>query len=97
VRILPAFDPTKEAGKAVVDINTALDTLELDRDPQVHILDLWRDFTNADGMLKTELYSDKHLHLGPDGYEVFATKLKVVVGKLLNVTTTMLYSRRSMI
>ena len=83
VKILPAFDPAKEAGKAVVDINAALDALTLDRDPQVHILDLWSDFTNTDGTLKTVLYSDGHLHLGPAGYEIFASKLKPVVGKLL--------------
>ena len=42
-------------------------------------LDLWADFTNADGTLKTSLYSDGHLHLGPDGYEVLAAKLKSVL------------------
>ena len=84
VKILPAFDPTKEAGKAVVDINACLDVLKLDQDPQVHILDLWKDFTNADGTLKTELYSDKHLHLGDAGYEAFAARLKPVVDDLIN-------------
>jgi lysophospholipase L1-like esterase len=83
VKILPAFDPTKEAGKAIVDINTCLDFLKLDQDPQVHILDLWKDFTNPDGTLKTELYSDKHLHLGDAGYEVFAGRLQPAVEKLL--------------
>ena len=84
VKILPALDPTKEAGKAVVDINACLDFLKLDQDPQVHILDLWKDFTNADGTLKTELYSDKHLHLGDAGYEAFAARLKPVVDDLIN-------------
>jgi beta-glucosidase len=84
VKILPAFDPAKEAGKAVVDINACLDFLKLDQDPQVHILDLWKDFTNADGTLKTELYSDKHLHLGDAGYEAFAARLKQVIAGLLN-------------
>ncbi len=83
VKILPAFDPSKEVGAKVREINTALDALKLDRDPQVHILDLWSDFTNADGTLKTSLYSDGHLHLGPAGYEVFATKLKLLVDKLI--------------
>jgi platelet-activating factor acetylhydrolase IB subunit beta/gamma len=83
VKILPAFDPAKEVGKEVQNINTALDALKLDRDPQVHILDLGSDFTNANGTLKTALYSDGHLHLGPAGYEVLAGKLKPVVEKLL--------------
>ena len=52
-------------------------------DPHVHILDLWSEFTNADGTLKTALYSDGHLHLGAAGYEVFASRLKPVVQELL--------------
>jgi len=83
VKILPAFDPSYEVGKAVVDINAQLDTLKLDSDPQVHILDLWRDFTNTDGTLKKDLYSDGHLHLGLAGYEVFAEKLKPLLDRLL--------------
>jgi beta-glucosidase len=83
VMILPAFDPAKEVGAKVREINAALDTLKLDRDPKVTVLDLTHDFTNADGALKTELYSDGHLHLGPAGYEVLASRLKLVVEKLL--------------
>jgi lysophospholipase L1-like esterase len=79
VKILPAFDPAKEVGAKVREINAALDALKLDLIPQVQILDLWRDFTNADGTLKTALYSDGHLHLGPAGYEVLANRLKPLV------------------
>ena len=79
VKILPAFDPSREAGKAVVDINTALDALKLDRDPQVHVLDLWRDFTTADGTLDPALYTDGHLHLAPAGYERLAGKLQPLI------------------
>ncbi len=64
-------------------MNAGLDALKLDADAKVHVLDLWKDFTNADGTLKTELYSDQHLHLGPAGYEVFASKLKPVMETLL--------------
>jgi lysophospholipase L1-like esterase len=83
VKILPAFDPSKETGAKVREINAALDGLKLDVDPHVHVLDLWSDFTNPDGTLKIALYSDGHLHLGAAGYEVFAAKLKPVVEKLL--------------
>jgi lysophospholipase L1-like esterase len=79
VKILPAFDPAKEVGAKVREINTALDALKLDSDSQVHVLDLWSAFTNADGTLRTALYSDGHLHLGAAGYEVFAGKLKPMV------------------
>jgi lysophospholipase L1-like esterase len=83
VKILPAFDPSKEVGKQVTNINTLLDTLKLDSDPQVHVLDLWSDFTNAGGTMKTALYSDGHLHLGADGYELYASKLEPVVEALM--------------
>jgi platelet-activating factor acetylhydrolase IB subunit beta/gamma len=83
VKILPAFNPANEVGLQVVNINSLLDKLNLDRDPQVHVLDLWKDFTNADGTLKTALYSDGHLHLGLEGYEMFSSKLQSLVERLL--------------
>jgi platelet-activating factor acetylhydrolase IB subunit beta/gamma len=83
VKILPAFNPGADVGARVREINDSLDTLQLDADTNVRVLDLWREFTQADGSLKTELYADKHLHLGPDGYESFATALKPAVGALL--------------
>jgi hypothetical protein len=58
-------------------LNRLLDTLKLESDPKVHVLDLWSEFIYTDSLLKTELYSDKHLHLSPPGYEVFARKLKL--------------------
>jgi len=79
VKILPAFDPSKEVGATVKEINVALDALRLDGDTQVRVIDLAADFTHADGSLKSELYSDKYLHLNLAGYEVFAAKLKVAV------------------
>lgn len=83
VKILPAFDPAKEAGKAVVDVNAAIDALKLDADKSVHMLNVWSEFAIADGTLKKDLYSDGHLHLGPAGYEVFAGKLKSVLANLV--------------
>ncbi|MCX6858428.1 MAG: GDSL-type esterase/lipase family protein, partial [Verrucomicrobia bacterium] len=82
VKILPSFDPSKEVGKQVVNINALLDTLKLDADANIRALDLWSDFTNTDGTLKSELYSDKHLHLGPAGYEVFAAMLKPLLKQM---------------
>jgi len=82
VKILPAFDPAKEVGAKVREMNAALDGLKLESEAKVRVLDLWSDFTNTDGTIKSELYSDGHLHLGPAGYEVIASKLKPVVEKL---------------
>jgi hypothetical protein len=73
-----------QANKGLIDILLVGDSIAqqwgspLDKG----VLDLWNDFTNADGTLKTELYSDQHLHLGPAGYDVLAAKLKSVVAKL---------------
>ena len=86
IKVLPAFDPTKETGKAVVDINKALDHAGLDTDPHVHILDLTGDFTNPNETLKTELYSGDNLHISPAGYEVLSTRLKPLVDQLLDET-----------
>ena len=83
VKILPAFDPSKEVGAKVREVNVALDALKLDADPQVRVIDVAAEFTHADGKLKSELYSDKHLHLNLAGYEVFAAKLKVAVDAAL--------------
>jgi platelet-activating factor acetylhydrolase IB subunit beta/gamma len=83
VKVLPAFDPVTDAGRDVTYLNRLLDTLKLDSDPKVHVLDLWREFIHTDSLLKTELYSDKHLHLSPAGYEVFASKLKPLVKQFL--------------
>jgi platelet-activating factor acetylhydrolase IB subunit beta/gamma len=83
VKILPAFDPSKEVGAEVRKINQALDDLRLESDAKVKVLDLWNDFTNVDGSLKSELYSDRHLHLNAAGYGVFASKLKPAIMELL--------------
>jgi lysophospholipase L1-like esterase len=83
VKILPAFAPGSAVHEDIKRINATLDALKPDADAQVHPLDLTSDFTNDDGSLKLALYSDGHLHLGPDGYELYASKLKQKVEKLL--------------
>jgi len=64
-------------------INAAVDAIELHADPRVVVLDLAGDFTPADGTLKTPLYSDGHLHLGPEGYELRAARLRPAIDSLL--------------
>ena len=92
-KILPAFDPSKEVGTKVREINDALDGLKLEADAHVRVLDLWKDFANADGTLKTELYSDQHLHLGPAGYDVLAANLKSVLAKLTELQVDFIESK----
>ena len=83
VKILPAFAPGSAVHADIKRINASLDALKLDADPKVHILDLWPDFTNPDGSLKTAAYSDGHLHLSDSGYEIWAGGLQPLLDKLL--------------
>ncbi|MFM8260911.1 MAG: GDSL-type esterase/lipase family protein [Pirellula sp.] len=83
VKILPAFEPAKDVGAKVRQMNEELDRLKLDSEPNVHVLNLWEDFTNTDGTINSAMYSDGHLHLSPSGYDVFAGKLKPVVDSLI--------------
>lgn len=88
VKIFPAFAPDSAVHADIKLINASLDALKLDADPKVHILDLWSDFLNPDGSLKTAAYSDAHLHLNAAGYEIWAAKLKPVLAKLLADTAS---------
>ena len=56
--------------------NAALDPLKLDSDPKVKVLDLWSDFTNADGTIKKDLFKPDDIHLSPAGYAAYAERLK---------------------
>ncbi len=79
VKLIPAFDPAKETGLRIREINSLLETLKLDADEQVQVIDCWDDFCNADGSLRKELYADGHLHLGRAGYAVLANRLKMAL------------------
>ena len=56
--------------------NAEIDKLRLDADPKVRVLDLTQDFLNADGTIKTELFTADKIHLSLAGYEVYASRLK---------------------
>jgi len=75
-KILPAHAPGNRFYEDIKKTNAALDALELDGDPQVRVLDLASDFTNADGTLKKDLFTADAIHLSPAGYAVYADKLK---------------------
>ena len=84
VKVLPAHAPGNAFYEDIKKINTTLDGLKLDDDPMVHLLDLTGDFVNADGTLKKTLFSPDTIHLTQEGgYELYATKLKPLVEKLL--------------
>ena len=84
VKVLPAHGPGAPFYEDIKKINAALDELSLAGDPMVHLLDLTNAFVNADGTLKKDLFSPDSIHLTQEGgYELYATKLKPLVQKIL--------------
>ena len=84
VKVLPAHGPGAPFYEDIKKINAALDELSLAGDPMVHLLDLTNAFVNADGTLKQDLFLPDNIHLTQEGgYELYATKLKPLVEKLL--------------
>jgi platelet-activating factor acetylhydrolase IB subunit beta/gamma len=74
--ILPAHSPDHRFYQDIKATNEVLETLKLDSDPLVQVLDLTNDFLNEDGTLKKELYTPDNIHLSPAGYAVYAARLK---------------------
>lgn len=75
-KILPAHTPGSRFYEDIKQTNAALDPLKLGNDPKLRVLDLWSDFTNADGTIKKDLYTPDSIHLSPAGYAVYAERLK---------------------
>jgi platelet-activating factor acetylhydrolase IB subunit beta/gamma len=82
-KILPAHSPDNRFYQDILATNKALDTLKLNSEPQVQLLDLTSDFVNADGTLKKKLYTPDNIHLSPDGYAAYAERLKPILDKFL--------------
>ncbi|MBS0265284.1 MAG: hypothetical protein JSS02_25345 [Planctomycetes bacterium] len=83
IKILPAHAPGVRFYDDIRKTNAALDDLNLDEQPQVTVLDLTADFTNADGTLKGELFLPDKIHLSPAGYDLYAQRLKPVLSERL--------------
>ncbi len=79
-KILPAHAPGNRFYEDIKKTNAALEPLKLESDPKVRVLDLWNDFTNADGTLKPELFTPDNVHLSPAGYGVYAGRLQPLLG-----------------
>jgi len=84
VTLLPTDKPGSPVRDGIAKVNTALDGLQLDKDPMVQVLDLTTDLTNKDGTLRDDAYAYKHIYLGDGGYEVYAAKLNPILQKLLS-------------
>ena len=82
-KILPGHAPGQDLYENIKKTNTVFDTLKLDSDPKVHVLDLWNDFANTDGSIKKSLFVPDNIHLSLEGYAVYAERLKPLLDKFL--------------
>jgi lysophospholipase L1-like esterase len=82
-KILPCHAPGVDFYENIRKTNAAIETLKLGSDPKVHVLDLWGDFTNADGSIRKPLFRSDSIHLSLDGYSVYAARLKPLLDQFL--------------
>ena len=78
-KILPAHAPGNRFYEDIVRTNAVLAQLGLEQDRLLRVLDLWSDFTGADGQLREELYAADRIHLSEAGYGVYARRLQPLV------------------
>ena len=81
-KILPCHSPKDRFYQDIAATNAALDKLALNQDPKVKVLDLTKDFLNADGTIRAELYLPDKIHLSLAGYEAYAQRLKPLLAPL---------------
>jgi platelet-activating factor acetylhydrolase IB subunit beta/gamma len=86
-KILPAHAPGNRFYEDIRLTNAALDALQLQSNPRIHVLDFHGDMLQSDGALKAGLFSADNIHLTQDGgYELYASKLKPLAEKLLKAS-----------
>ena len=74
-KILPCHAPKIRFYEDILLTNAEIDKLNLGADPKVKVLDLTKDFLNADGTIKQALFAPDNIHLSLAGYEVYAQRL----------------------
>ena len=84
VQILPFGKPTDVNSGHAKTINDALESMNLEQDPQVHLLDASPGMRDTDGMVKPGILAPDHLHLAEVGYEAYAQRLKPLIDRLLD-------------
>jgi len=82
-KILPCHAPKVRFYEDILLTNAEIDKLKLDADPKVKVLDMTRDFLNADGTIKPALFTPDNIHLSPAGYEVYAQRLAPLLNPAL--------------
>ena len=83
-KILPCHAPKVRFYEDILLTNAEIDKLNLGAEPKVKVLDLTQDFLNADGTIKQVLFTPDNIHLSPEGYAVYAARLKPLLDASLN-------------
>lgn len=78
-KILPAHEPGNRFYEDIKKTNAALETLKLESNPNVFVLDLWDDFTTDNGMIEKDLFTPDNIHLSATGYAVYAKRLEPMI------------------
>jgi len=82
--IFPAHRPGHAFYEDMKQTNAALRAMQLERDPKIHLLDLWPQMIEADGTLRRGLFQADNIHLTQDGgYAFFAAQLQPLFARLL--------------
>jgi lysophospholipase L1-like esterase len=81
VMIFPSFDKADPKHAAAKSVNTLLGGL-LTKDPKLHFLDLWADFSHPDESPRKECFYGP-AHLSPAGYDIYAARLRKIVEPLI--------------
>lgn len=74
-KILPCHAPKVRFYEDILLTNAEIDRLNLGADPKVKVLDLTKEFLNADGTIRQALFTPDNIHLSLAGYEVYARRL----------------------
>ncbi|MEY5024918.1 MAG: hypothetical protein RLZZ244_446 [Verrucomicrobiota bacterium] len=83
VKILPCHAPKVPFYENILKTNAEIARLALEKDPMVQVLDLTQDFLQPDGTIRPALYTSDNIHLSPEGYQVYAARLKPVLDPIL--------------
>lgn len=82
--IFPAHRPGHAFYEDMKQTNAALRAMQLERDPKIHLLDLWPEMIEADCTLRRGLFQADNIHLTQDGgYAFFAAQLQPLFARLL--------------
>lgn len=83
VKVLYCGTPDDPFYQNITKTNAALDLLKLESLPLVKVIDFNAELINADGTIKSELFTSDKIHLNGQGYALYAKHLRPVLKELL--------------